>query len=475
MKVELISELTSSFLRSHSLTVTHPLPSPFALRSSPSSAMSVVIDYALLSDPALTSSLVDAFNANLASAPRPSFLGPISLNSFDFGTEPPDVEVVGLRDVYKDFLDAEEEEEDDDNDEGHGGEGGGDSWTDGASAREGHDGGGGGWSRTGTDDDPLQHPNRRDDHSQHHTGLNIRGLASPPPSMGPLPPFHGRPGFDFGSPLHHGSPFTSRVGLGSGLHSPIPTPYLSRNPSFSSLPPGAGPSPTPSTGSPPPPRGPDREGNSRRPSPNQQYPSTSSKPAHDDEDASPSGPPSLQLHLHIHHPSNIRISLSTTLLINHPSPSFMSLPLTLTITRLELDFHLVIAFEAASASNSAPAPNPSPSHSSRQQPPSRGTRRRAPGNRVHISILDELDPYGPPTPSNPDSSPPSGVNGFGQDGKPAPIGQRIIPRMEIESGIGQEGEHVLRNVQKVERFVLELLRKTVVDELVFPNFQTLVV
>lgn len=36
--------------------------------------------------------------------------------------------------------------------------------------------------------------------------------------------------------------------------------------------------------------------------------------------------------------------------------------------------------------------------------------------------------------------------------------------MEFESSIGQEGEHVLRNVAKVERFVLDLLRQTLVDE-----------
>jgi len=320
-----------------------------------------------------------------------------------------------------------------------------------------------------------------------------RGLVSPPGSytMGPLPPFHGRPGFDFGSPFHNGSPFTSRVGLGSTLHSPSPTPYISRNPSYSSLPPGfGGPSRTPSSGSHHPHHVVDERESSRRPSGAQQRPkprrSSSFKPPQDED--SSSGPPSLQLHLHIHHPSNIRISLSTTLLINHPSPSFMSLPLTLTITRLELDFHLVVAFQSTSSTShhhqQHPSTTNSPSSSftthrnpSTIQPPSKprpSTKKTT--NRVHISILDELDPYGPPVPSNPDSpGPAAGGAGIGADGKPLPIGQRIIPRMEIESGIGQEGEHVLRNVQKVERFVLDLLRKTVVDELVFPNFQTLVV
>lgn len=431
-----------------------------------------MIDYSLLSDPSLTATLLDAFNANLASAPRPSYLGPIQLNSFDFGTDEPDVEVVGLRDVYNDFLDAEEDEDDHEDEQHqaeHGG-GGGDSWHDEQSSREG----GGGWA----DEEGAS--------SSRHTSTHTRDIASPPPSftMGPLPPFHGRPGFDFGSPFHNGSPYTSRVGLGSTRHSPVPTPYVSRNPSFASLPPlQGGPSWTPSSGSHHHHLGDDRAGgeSSRRPSQQQRLQPNRSSFSKPPDDGSSSGPPSLQLHLHVHHDSNIRISLSTTLLINHPSPSFMSLPLTLTITRLELDFHLVVAFQS-SASTTPPAQQPQPPPTAANSPSSSFTNppRLAPrrssskGNRVHLSILDELDPYGPPVPLNPDSPSPVGA-GLSADGKPLPIGQRIIPKMEIESGIGQEGEHVLRNVQKVERFVLDLLRKTIVDELVFPNFQTLVV
>ena len=58
--------------------------------------------------------------------------------------------------------------------------------------------------------------------------------------------------------------------------------------------------------------------------------------------------------------------------------------------------------------------------------------------------------------------------------KPLPIGQRLLPSIFIESEIGHVDKHVLRNVTRVERFMQEVIRKTVEDEFVFPNFHTMV-
>ena len=75
-----------------------------------------------------------------------------------------------------------------------------------------------------------------------------------------------------------------------------------------------------------------------------------------------------------------------------------------------------------------------------------------------------------------DEVPPSaGGNGGGaRAGKPLPIGQRLLPTICIESEIGQADKHVLKNVTRVERFIQDVIRKTVEEELVFPNFQTFV-
>ena len=52
-------------------------------------------------------------NRQLASTTKPSFIGPIEVTSLDFGTSGPDVELVDLCDIYRDFLEDEEENEDD--------------------------------------------------------------------------------------------------------------------------------------------------------------------------------------------------------------------------------------------------------------------------------------------------------------------------------------------------------------------------
>ncbi|OJA15836.1 hypothetical protein AZE42_12217 [Rhizopogon vesiculosus] len=61
------------------------------------------------------------------------------------------------------------------------------------------------------------------------------------------------------------------------------------------------------------------------------------------------------------------------------------------------------------------------------------------------------------------------------DGKPLPAGQRLLPTILIESEISQADKHVLKNVTRIERFIQDVIRKTVEEELVFPNFHTLIV
>jgi distribution and morphology protein 12 len=108
-------------------------------------------------------------------------------------------------------------------------------------------------------------------------------------------------------------------------------------------------------------------------------------------------------------------------LINYPSPGFMSLPLNLTLTGLAFDGTLVVAYE--------------------------GGRRR-----VHLSILD----------------PGAGGEGVGLGGGKETPGMRVLKSAVVESEVGQGDKHVLKNVGKVEKFVLEVARKTIESELIFP-------
>lgn len=113
------------------------------------------------------------------------------------------------------------------------------------------------------------------------------------------------------------------------------------------------------------------------------------------------------------------ISLSTTLKVNYPSPSFMSLPLNLRITGLAFEGMLVVAYE--------------------------GDKKR-----LHVSVLDENDP------------------------KRTKVvkGETLLKHAVIESEVGQMDKLVLKDVAKVEQFVLEMARKALQDEIAWPNFQS---
>mgnify|MGYP006876497066 CR=1 FL=1 len=213
--------------------------------------------------------------------------------------------------------------------------------------------------------------------------------------------------------------------------------------------------------------------------------------------------PSIQLLLHFAHTPNIHLTILTSLQINYPSQMFMSLPLKLTITGLSLNADMVVAFNGAK-------------------------------KRVHLSIIDDFDPTTPSMTNSlassavhsPETSemtlsgaPSLGMQANMQDdqlganqmyNRPGalsaqqsgyatpiqpyqyqpynpgvaqtastipeplkPIGQRLLPALQIDSEIGHADVHVLRNVGKVEKFILDLVRKTMVDELVYPNYHTI--
>jgi len=135
----------------------------------------------------------------------------------------------------------------------------------------------------------------------------------------------------------------------------------------------------------------------------------------------------------------------------------MSLPIKLSVTGLLFNGELAVAYE--------------------------GERRR-----IHLCILDDLDPYCPlsadrprrgttstsNTPPEQEDDTPGAMPGPPKPGKPLPVGERLLPSIDIESEIGQADKHVLKNVTRVERFIQDVIRKTVEEELVFPNFHTLV-
>src|SRR5258708_7655243 len=389
----------------------------------------------------LAERVVAAINTHLASmTSRPSYIGPITVSSLDFGTNPPEVELVDVRDIYRDFLEHDEvEEEIDEHHRGLNGSVGRDGDFEWISRREGSqytqttsDVGGYGTPynylpphvRPGASSSAeflLQRPGLHDAHHKNtkgHRGRQI-GMSVPDPCTPPRMAFPIRP--PASSDSSEGFPNGNREA--AGQESILSFPY-----SDPSEPAGMPPSRDETIDEPPPPDS--------------------------------STQPSVQLHLRITFESNLRLTLSTSLQINYPSPLFMALPIKLSIIGLVFQGEVVAAYE--------------------------GDRRR-----VHLCILDDQDPYCPaairtlsPSHTNNTPSDPENQSSTAPDvttplrARPdsplAPVGARLLPSIFIESEIGQQDKHVLKNVSRVERFVQDVIRKTIEEELVFPNFMTLI-
>ncbi|CAE6465908.1 unnamed protein product [Rhizoctonia solani] len=351
----------------------------------------------------LADTLVDALNRTLASASRPSFIGPSEVTSFEFGSNPPDIEVVDMRDIHPDFLEEYSEDEGS-QDEGEG--------------------------------------VRYDEEEEEYEWVPRRRATREIPEMEPR-----SPGV---------SPFAARdffggAGVGGiGIHG-LPSRLGPGGMAFGVGGVGIGFSPLGGRRTP-------QEGRS----PQQEDPPTKPPTKTDEEDKpapAPAPAPALQMHLHVSFNSNLRLTVKTSVLLNYPSESFLTLPVKLRVTGLVFDGEVVVAYE--------------------------GPRRR-----VHLCIVDDLDPYGLASDrrnrrSNDSLPRPGAENGLpgtpermqpspSPVDKSLPIGQRLLPSILIETEIGQTDKHVLRNVSRVERFLQDVLRKTLEDELVFPNFHTII-
>ncbi|KAF4614922.1 hypothetical protein D9613_002586 [Agrocybe pediades] len=393
--------------------------------------MSIDLEWVKLDDK-LASYLVDVLNRQLGNAERPSFIGPIEVTSLEFGSTAPDVELVDLRDIYRDFL------EDDEDDPARGPV----KVTEGAEDEEGFE-----WvSRRAV--------GREESLAYQHLPPHVRYGRGGPTDL----PYGSMPAMRSPHPMASADMWNSTPNL-QGFGGPAGQPLWQSTPMYRSPTPAtpfaANPFHRSSSGEYPP----------SAPDAYSQIPMSSSdslsdpSPGHSGElkptPEPPQNPhPNLQVHLHINWHSNLRVTLTTSLLINYPSPMFMSLPIKLSVTGIVFDGEVAVAYE--------------------------GERKR-----IHLCILDDLDPYGPAAgsrskrdstaatpPEGDDDSPPTEMPS--RPSKPLPIGQRLLPSIYIESEIGQADKHVLKNVTRVERFIQDIIRKTVEEELVFPNFHTLV-
>lgn len=205
-------------------------------------------------------------------------------------------------------------------------------------------------------------------------------------------------------------------------------------------------------------------------------------PEAEQEGKSSNSLPSLQLQLSVHWTSqSLRITLETSLLVNHPSPAFMSLPLTITITGLSLMSGGLLAFEVDPVTSARRV------HFCLMVEEDEEDESQSQDNLRHLKSTDgdqsksrlsptaymrqsgATHPLRRSSQSSIPATPFGGSTSIGADSQAAP-GERILYNLNLETSVGQADKHVLKNVTKVERFVVSLVRKAIGDELVFPNF-----
>lgn len=155
----------------------------------------------------------------------------------------------------------------------------------------------------------------------------------------------------------------------------------------------------------------------------------------------------IQAVFRIRYSGDVKLLLTADILLDYPMPSFVGIPLRLSITGLSFDGVGVVAYIR---------------------------------KRVHFCFLspeDALAAIGADEGETNEGA--TDDNGSGAAGSMRPNSKMggLLQEIRVESEIGQRegGKQSLKNVGKVERFVLEQVRRIFEEEFVYPSFWTFLV
>jgi distribution and morphology protein 12 len=155
-------------------------------------------------------------------------------------------------------------------------------------------------------------------------------------------------------------------------------------------------------------------------------------------------PSDLQVVARVRYAGDVRMTLTAEILLDYPMPSFVGIPLKLSITGITFDGVAILASikkrmhfcflspEDAEALIGAEGAGNEEPNTSLATGPAAGSEKRLGG------LLQEI-------------------------------------RVESEIGRKENGKQVLKNVSKVEKFVLEQVRRIFEEEFVFPSYWTFLV
>jgi len=384
----------------------------------------------------------------------PRFIRSVHVHSFDFGSVSPEIEIKDICDPLPDFYEEDEDYPDEDEDGGQafGGEGGtGDPPSRTAKERR-RDAGRG---APQVDEQPSDQ-SRLAPPFGHPRVPGLRTMPAPAEQLGASTP--GIPGGTsninyFHLPLSAGlsgatTPLAAVAGAQiqgwldySNARPTTPTNMRLRHAaSMNSLTLTPQSNPDPST----------RTSPQHQLSAERRNSQSSDPSSQDDYDATPpaspprmreKSPEDLQVVAHVLYSGDVKMSLTAEILLDYPMPSFVGIPLKLNITGLTFDGVAILAHIK---------------------------------KRAHFCFLSPEDAdalVGGET----------SLDSLQSDAQPREqhFAQRprvggLLEHIKVESEIG-DGKQVLKNVGKVESFVLEQVRRIFEDEFVYPSFWTFLV
>lgn len=176
-------------------------------------------------------------------------------------------------------------------------------------------------------------------------------------------------------------------------------------------------------------------------------------PSEDGYDSTPSGSPprmreknpeDIQVVAHVQYSGDVKLSLTAEILLDYPMPSFVGIPLKLNISGLTFNGVAILAYIKKRAHFCFLSPEDADA---------------LVGSETSLESLQQ------------DSQAPT------QQSVHRPRIGGLLEHIKVESEIGGKGggKQVLKNVGKVESFVLEQIRRIFEEELVYPSFWTFLV
>lgn len=157
-------------------------------------------------------------------------------------------------------------------------------------------------------------------------------------------------------------------------------------------------------------------------------------------------PEDLQIVFHVSYSGDVRLTMTAEVFLDYPMPSFVGIPLTINITGLTFDGVGIVAYLKRRANICFLAPEDADALVGAQA--------------VDLSSPDET----PVAPLTQEQTASRKVGGLIEDIK-----------IESEMGELEGGKQVLKNVGKIEKFLLEEIRRVFEDEFVYPSFWTFLV